>query len=741
MRKRAKQLNRIIALVVLSAVAVPLLLLHKPDSVSAPVVSLAVASMGLASADTTSKPEPARLATPAPRARVAEAVSPKNSRRVAAPTPSDTIGVKVVDDKDKSVANARVLLVRESRRRKYPAMPTIAKPRDVFASGQTDENGEFLFRDLPKGHWRVWAGRTTTYYYPSELLRIRPGKVGKLARLVLERMPRNQIISGIVLDANGEPLDFPLVRHFINQGEQTERLVARSLAEVGKFAILSDTPIRNGALVAEHRESLLRPAQLEDVGGGETGLVLQLLPMKSVAFEVRSGAKLITESAKLLVEEERFERWTRPRATSRVLTRANGLPISFMLPVRPFRVRIEAPGHTVKVFGPYSPEQVDELITLELTPLSRIMGRVLANGNPAPRTNIRPADLSSWTISDQDGFFELKLPEEEGVVLTAWNSLLGAVRSEPISVPADGVVHVDIEYLRAGSLSGVVRGYPKTRSSEKRLLYLWHNERETLAQVFLEADDSFAIPEILPGTWSVSLVDPFGEQEDIEVLARSGETESSERVEPLPLTVIPVKVELGVETTVTLDFSVKPECSLRGSVKFDVNNEWNQAWWYCAWSVPSDSISLLRIDDRALLSSGALDSDDYSLTAPVPGRYQIKAELDSGDFSPLILIRDLSLQSGDNEWNFENTAGRIRARVTPPLNSEWQHLAFKWNDGAGAHTKGTFDQPANRYEPATAVVPSGRLEIYLYSRGRGLRLLDIVTVAPNQDLELELKRD
>ena len=119
------------------------------------------------------------------------------------------------------------------RPRREPAAPCTSGARRRRIEGRTaitEDDGSFRFTDVPTGQYRVTATRAgfvATAYGAS-----RPGRQGKQIAVtegadvsgITIKVPRGAVISGVVLDTNGQPLASATVRalrYAMENGERT----------------------------------------------------------------------------------------------------------------------------------------------------------------------------------------------------------------------------------------------------------------------------------------------------------------------------------------------------------------------------------------------------------------------------------------------------------------------------------------------------------------------------------------
>ncbi len=584
----------------------------------------------------------------------------------------------------------------------------------------------------------MWAGTPTTYHHASEELRIEESSNAASTRIKLEPLRDDQMITGVVLDSRGQPADDALVMLCWPANGKYEFASAYTGEHDGGFILRSELVAVGASIVVEDLFGNDRTATLEGVTGGDRDLVLRLQPPRYISFEVFDGEANLTPMAALTLEVERGGRWW-PLENASHKASLDAQMKSYMLPAEPFRVKVGLNGYQGQLLGPFDPEHVETILHVNLTICPRVVGRVLAGGEPLGGASVSMEGGYSVPIGIGDGSYAFACTQTGSTVIVARHPQLGTVTSERFELPERGSIEVNVEFGEFGSLSGKVVTFEEERALADRNLYLHNNTTGNLRYVPLEENGSFSVPQLRAGVWSLSLESPFvGTDLTYLFNTYSNEFEEVEVAAP-PQVPYLVEVVAGAKSEVDLNFGIEPTSVLSGSFRFNYNRAWGGGIGMCGTGMPTPDIRLLDLDSLGIVSISGNYRSPYFVGSREPGAYRVQATALVFPDDLVTFWRDIVLRPGQNEWNFENTAGRLRVRMFPEEVAAPRYLKFKWSDEGGTFGSGPFRDSWNSDYHADAVVPSGCVEIY-WCDDEVEQRLHVIDVAPNEDIAIELSR-
>ena len=688
-----------------------------------------------------SEPEPfeesERLEAPTRVEKAVDETRGSSRTTLAAYAPERSISVRVVDEGGAPVQGAAVYLIDASREKMAPVKKSIRGPRSLVAVRGTDQTGRFLFEDVVDGEWRVYACTMTTFNSFSDVLTIGTEELTARAKLELTKIPDSQVITGTVLDENGEFADGARLQVHWMEGDSWKSSAGRCSKILGGFMLRTETVVKGGRLFARDANGVLRDGRIDGVRGGDRELVVRLQTPRFATFDVTSGGQNLNRTVSAGFEVERGGRWRKSRVTEAGPSRNDDL-ISWKLPAEPFRVNVSQRGYAERIFGPFNPDSMAEHQQLELVRLPRITGQILADGEPLEGAWVHSQGFQILKRPDAEGLFELACQSTGRTEVRASHPLLGTVTSEEFEGPEAGTVHVILEFTEFGRLAGKVLRPEEGPAASATQLFLHNNDSGQSSLTELDLDGSFDVEGLTAGTWSLSLASwhtQFGFTLDWDPV-----TETFSVTDELPnsLGSFTAEVESGKLTVVELDYRSEQPIILSGSVLFSYRGEWGESVGFCGTGIPTPEIRLFDASESVLHSTSGFLKGEFALGAREPGRYRVQATALVLRSDLITFWSDVDLKRGSNEWLIHNIAGRIRVSFQEELERPWMKLHFKWSDGAGAFGHGRFRRFAGDACDADAVVPSGRIEIYWTEEGGVERLLNVVHVAPDEERTVDL---
>jgi len=381
----------------------------------------------------------------------------------------------------------------------------------------TDHNGSFRLIGVPERYVRIWAravGHAPVYSDPVSV-----GTSPDPLELVLETLRRENSVTGVVVDPEGEPVPHAMLNYKHESIElQYSRRTRKSTGADGTFRFLLEQGMRL-SITASDPEDRGGPVTVELEAGVED-LVLRLSDGKDISLVV-----LEEGSGKELDE---FEFTILAASGEEVLQSGQGINgvASFRLPESDFRVVVSARLHSEESLGPIAPSATPSTCRMRLAKLSGLRGQVTANGEPVAGATVRLHRLVDeatryehrgvrcWVsplvldqaVTDQAGGFLLDprsagdyvvQVESEGHALAEHGPLsLGRdLRMDPLAIQlaAGGAIEGRVTIANDGDPTGTVVGI--------------HRGDGRVQTLRVDADGSFRFALLTPGQWHVGVSD------------------------------------------------------------------------------------------------------------------------------------------------------------------------------------------------------------------------------------------
>ena len=544
--------------------------------------------------------QPAR---PVPQAD--QQVETASARAEVELTKGNSIVVRVVDERGESVRGASVDLCDAADTWGSQRVSRLAKPRHVARSTETNAHGVATFEGVPNGAWLVWAGEPFSYYTSSDELVLEGDSSRVQCELILEAVPANQIITGRLLDAQGEGTFMPRVRLYWSKGNESKYEAAIRGDRRGEFILRLDEVVEDAVLVGKGVGLNYDQVVLEGVDGGARNLVLRLQPSADLFVDVRGPNGALTGRRSIKFRVKRAGHWVRfKNKTSRVSQALRPMP--YPRPIETFTISVIHADFPVKEYGPYDPAEVGETIRIDLVPFAHVVGRVFVNGEPKPGIEVSLSGKYGKKITDKNGQFEFDRDSDQVEVVSVTHEFYGRAESTPVQLVSGSTVEANVFIGDVGSLVGEVLFPDGDLTNRSSTLFLYHNDSKQLARALIQDDGTFVVESIRSGIWSAGLTNPLSSREEsIQRDPETGELDYS-LVETPSLGSISVRVEETGKTEVVLDFRSEPECVLNGVVIVESDSLRSGLVSYRFGFREGDGvIRLLDLEDASLV---ALDS-------------------------------------------------------------------------------------------------------------------------------------
>ena len=532
---------------------------------------------------------------------------------------------------------------------------SLARPR-----AQSDASGRFLLSGIAPDRARLFAHAPDHLWTISQAFAVSSGTTGDCGSLVLEEVPNERRVRGLVLCPDGTPAAGARVAFESNALSQGGEVLANAR---GEFSLVprGDAPLN---LVASD------PAQrfgLSETVAARVGdeLLLRLGELARLQVRVVDSDGLPLAGAMLMAFL--LERPDAPDGR-RVIpgqdwieSDADGQAL-VPLPPEPFTLQFSRRGYKPNQLGPFEPASAPRELLLELERAPHISGRVLLRGEPVAGMQITIAQHIPGFVpreagfpirfftsglqhveSDAEGRFSAPVGEDWiDVTVLATGAQHAAGETELTLEAGRGASGVEVELFEGGSLSGRVLP-PEGRSAHGLVVAASRGDGHPV-WARADAEGRFRLEHLAPGSWRVEGREREPVPELFSVANRPEDKEFRWNVEIVD----------GREQRFDVDMRGQGAVELSG--RFLVDGAAPVGW--SAELVPGmDELQ------RESLPAVELDSaGDFRLTAPA-GRYDLRllGQLEGG--AKVEVLRELRLTGPRQEWRGALATGLLRETI------------------------------------------------------------------------------
>jgi len=539
----------------------------------------------------------------------------------------------------------------------------------------TAADGTFCYSGAPVGWVRLWAhaeGMLYTYTRPVE---VRARQETRGLELVLEPMGREELIAGVVLDPDGEPIPYAQVfcyhRGFFGGGSGSFMTDKK-----GRF---SRELKRKTAHTFEASDSEQRfcPVRARKVAPGTLDLVLQLKPLSTFTVVARAGKMASLEKAVVDVTyRDEF-----PETYSyEIVPRVSGGTFIFDVPVpaAEFTIKIDAARFQSADAGPFSPDSIPEPVEIARVAAPGIDGAVASGSGPmagawlwlykeaGPNREVRASGFAcrvnpgptGATMTDEQGNFHLDLRESGTFFLRVQADGFAAAEAGPLEIDhRSGLDGVRVELDQGGSLEG--RIWTADGKSPAGVVVAISRGDGFPRSVRANADGVYRFDRLTPGRYQV-------ERRDEEITSHSHSVRSARKPAVLEWVCV---VESGKTTYHDLDLGGGVECTLEG--RLSLNGAVPAGWKAC----------LVPEQDGNVAGHGVcLDGNGaFRLTSQKPGVRRLCLTGRFQDGPEIELSDKIALHPGANEWRQDIALGRLVIEGAIPAPNYFDFYGYKWD--------------------------------------------------------------
>lgn len=375
---------------------------------------------------------------------------------------------------------------------------------------RSDALGHFTLSGVPIGQ-RVLSTEREGYLITfSGSIEVRAGQESRGVELVLDPVPANEIVDGVVLAPDGTPLPRAHLRWSL--GGRFGSNGTDYADDHGRFSFVV-LPGRTLDLDAQDNRARFAVARVRGVAGGTRGLELRLGTLRTITLDVRDllGAP-VTE----------FSAWTAPAAGDDEHPQPrSGPPVELVVPVEPFAVVVEAKGHQRWRSDVLDPATVGATVLAVLEPMPEITGRVRVGERDAGSTRVSVWQVAEQrvtvhgfpsrfeteplgaTTSDARGRFSVTVRQRAKIVVRCERGGSAPCELGPFDYdPERGLEGLVAELTPGGAIEGRVL-VPEGASTANKLVAFSRGDALPFT-LRANGDGSFRAEHLAPGRWFVA---------------------------------------------------------------------------------------------------------------------------------------------------------------------------------------------------------------------------------------------
>ncbi len=594
--------------------------------------------------------------------------------------PGSTLRGRVQDEQGAALEGVEVLAMEVSERDSRSPF-TKMWVHHATAHTLTDEHGEFVLTGVPLGFVDVWAQKQTLLSDSVRGVRLLADGQDSEVELTLREIPDDAVITGIVLDMDGEPVPHAQ----LNISRVSERGVWSSSTSADRDGLFRLEQKIDGPVTIEAMGRRIRGREgfehhrdvLEMVEPGSRDLVLKLSEPRWIEIIARDerGRVVRVDSIKVFRQARSGGGRTSRSAFLRVEDGADST--SMTCPLGTFGLAIDKVGYRTVELDFLVSEHIDEGVEVQLEKLAVLTGTVSGADGPVEGAAVQLFRVVGqkeeyvyerfpvvWcdidrhgTLTDGEGGFVLPVHREEldqgdTYVLRASaqgrsSSLSGAFILDGLSLPDE----FEFELTAGGSIEGRVM-LPDGATPAGTFVGASCGDETFLVQT-VGSDGAFRFDHLRPGNWFVQRMDDeYGFGEGFE----GGSNHAAVR-EPIPWS---CRVAEGEVTISDIDLRYPTTARLTGQLLID--GEAPGPWKVTLKSLVHRS----RLVSAQVPGATALELDgSFELEGVPPGEYVLSIVDGSWDRSSM--TQTVSLIPGDQSVQIELFSAPLSGRIDREL--------------------------------------------------------------------------
>jgi hypothetical protein len=633
--------------------------------------------------------------------------------------PGGALSGRVSDELGAPVAEARVCCC-------DPELPP-HRERDLLRHGpfmtiletRTGPDGRFRMDCIPVGWFRIWAGIEKKQHAFTEPVEVRAGQETFGIELVLEPLPGDSFIEGIVVGPDGEPVPRAGIRcEYRIEGSSGSS--SFSAGEDGRFRHVLGEQCPH-TVEASDREGRFGPVRIDDVEPGTTGLVLRLTPpiafRLAVRFEDEGGKGFRITSFR----PDEFRTFFSENFQESDLDEDGTVAVP--VPMEAFKVKVVASGYHSEEIGPFDPALLPSVpVEVMLRAAPGIRGSVTAGGAPVAGATVTLHEAGdpggelrvngflsrskpSWVemgVTDDSGSFLLDLQESGVYYVRAVADGFAPAEAGPHTVDHEvGASGLELKLGAGGAIEGKVL-VPSGRSPEGVIVAASRGDG-FVQTVRTGPGGVYRFERLIPGRW---LVDETEEETGPHGSGYSWR--SMDEPSEIPWSCI---VEEGKTTYHDLDLTGGGmKCILEGKLLLGGTVP-------AGWSATVSKRGAI-FGTTVIESSIGVDGN-FVLEIKEPGAYKLNLNGRTASGAALFVTDEIDVIYGLNTWNRDIAVGRLEVGGAPAPDELDIPLFFKWSDGGGLEAMAEI-RPDETGRAVLAAVPAGAGRIVKIVRSKGL---------------------
>lgn len=592
---------------------------------------------------------------------------------------------------------------------------------DAFAPAAiSDAAGHFRIEGIPEGAARIWAGHEGLAWQSTDVLTILGGREKGGLLFHLDALRKDDSITGQVLAPDGTPLEGARVRYFYTSARIGTGGAMYTDAD-GRFRLLVDHRVPHDFTVSDEEDRWSNLVH-KGVEPGIPDLVFRFQEASWFELELldQHGEPVLEYSVKATYDGPGHR-----DILERVRRQEHEFGVAAMRrPTHTFDLEIDAPGQSLHTEGSIDHRSLPERLTIRVSRLPSISGRVLAGPNgdtPVPgaqvelheklndqlitvnghRCVMNPNPEASCT-ADADGWFDLHLRDSGTFVLTAQKN--GFARAELFDLALDGERGAEGLEIRMGP-GGAIEGrviVPPGVDPSGRVLAFNHGDSEPFT-LRTGPDGEYRAERLAPGPWQVQLAESE--------LHPGQRSVSYSHKENLPAMKWSCHVIEGQTTRHDVRFLGEGQTILLGS--FLLGGRPASGFTASLWDHRKDVTSGVVRDSTVLDGGGR-----FTLEVLEPGPYILVLKGAVGD-GEIRFREELELEPGTINWQGEIPAGAILIDHVESSAGTERLLELRWQEPPGGPRGGALKAETRvlARSDGTALltlIPAGAIEIWRY---------------------------